>query len=55
MFPTEFNHDYLQENRKYTTPEKNIGLEYLLQHGTDSYIMITWYVGQARLFPFQPT
>ena len=24
----------------------------LLQHGMDSYIMITWYVGQARLFPF---
>ena len=29
MFPTEFNHDYLQEIRKYTTPEKNIGLGYL--------------------------
>ena len=27
----------------------------LLQHSTDSYIMITWYVGQARLFSFQPT
>ena len=27
----------------------------LLQHGTDSYIMITWYVGQAHLFSFQPT
>ena len=27
----------------------------LLQHGTDSYIMITWYIGQARLFSFQPT
>ena len=24
----------------------------VLQHGTDSYIMITWYVGQARLFFF---
>ena len=29
--------------------------ELVLQHGTDSYIMITWYVGQARLFSFQPT
>ena len=28
---------------------------YLLQHGTDSSIMITWYIGQARLFSFQPT
>jgi hypothetical protein len=25
----EFNHDHLQENRKYTAPEKLIGLEYL--------------------------
>ena len=24
----------------------------LLQHGTDSYIMHTWYVGQALLFSF---
>ena len=30
-------------------------LNTMLQHGTDSYIMITWYVGQARLFSFQPT
>ena len=32
-----------------------ICLHSLLQHGTDSYIMITWYVRQARLFSFQPT
>ena len=31
-----------------------LGVE-VLQHGADSYIMITWYVGQARLFSFQPT
>ena len=30
-------------------------MAFLLQHGADSYIMITWYVGQARLFSFQPT
>ena len=24
----EFNHDHLQENRKYAAPEKLIGLEY---------------------------
>ena len=28
---------------------------FVLQHGTDSYIMNTWYVGQACLFSFQPT
>ena len=33
----------------------NVEQELVLQHGTDSYIMITWYVGQARLFSFQPT
>jgi hypothetical protein len=25
----EFNHDHLQERRKYTAPKKLIGLEYL--------------------------
>jgi len=25
----EFNHDHLQDSRKYTAPEKLIGLEYL--------------------------
>ena len=33
----------------------NIEQELVLQHGMDSYIMTTWYVGQARLFSFQPT
>ena len=33
----------------------NVEQELVLQHGTDSYIMITWYIGQARLFSFQPT
>ena len=28
---------------------------WVLQHGMDSYIMNTWYVGQARLFSFHPT
>ena len=30
----------------------NVEQELVLQHGMDSYIMITWYVGQACLFPF---
>ena len=29
--------------------------ELVLQHGMDSYIMHTWYVGQALLIFFQPT
>ena len=35
--------------------KKDGKLRPVLQHGTDSYIMITWYVGQACLFSFQPT
>ena len=30
----------------------NIEQELVLQHGMDSYIMITWYVRQAQLFSF---
>ena len=30
----------------------NVEQELVLQHGTDSYIMITWHVGQACLFSF---
>ena len=29
--------------------------ELVLQHGTDSYIMQTWYVGQAPIIFCQPT
>ena len=28
----------------------NVEQELVLQHDTDSYIMITWYVGQECLF-----
>ena len=28
----------------------NVEQELVLQHGMDSYIMITWYIGQVRLF-----
>ena len=49
--------------RKYMLTVKKVYEKYLnceevyvmLQHGMDSYIMITWYIGQARLFSFQPT